>query len=178
MKMKFARHLLSIALLPFTVAVLIPLSLARSNDISPALGATVPQILGQVIGVLLLVVGLVLFSASLRKFATDGEGTLAPWDPPRRLVVRGPYRYVRNPMISGVVSALLGEALLLLSRPHFMWALIFLGVNFIYIPLLEEPGLRLRFGDSYMEYCRHVPRLIPRLRPWRPEDRSGMESAS
>jgi len=178
MKMKFARHLLSIALLPFTVAVLIPLSLARSNDISPALGATVPQILGQVIGVLLLVVGLVLFSASLRKFATDGEGTLAPWDPPRRLVVRGPYRYVRNPMISGVVSVLFGEALVLLSRPHFVWALIFLGVNFIYIPLLEEPGLRLRFGDSYVEYCRHVPRLIPRLRPWRPEDRSGMESAS
>jgi protein-S-isoprenylcysteine O-methyltransferase Ste14 len=178
MKMKFARHLLSIALLPFTVAVLIPLSLARSNGISPALGATVPQILGQVIGVLLLVVGLVLFSASLRKFATDGEGTLAPWDPPRRLVVRGPYRYVRNPMISGVVSVLFGEALVLLSRPHFVWALIFLGVNFIYIPLLEEPGLRLRFGDSYVEYCRHVPRLIPRLRPWQPKDRSGMESAS
>ncbi|MEP6858961.1 MAG: hypothetical protein ABI994_11280, partial [Gemmatimonadales bacterium] len=64
------------------------------------------------------------------------------------------------------------------SRPHFVWALIFLGVNFIYIPLLEEPGLRLRFGDSYVEYYRHVPRLIPRLRPWGPEDRSGMESAS
>ena len=178
MKMKFTRHVLSIALLPFTVAVLVPLWLARSNDISPAVGTTVPQIFGQVVGVLLLVVGLLLFSTSLRRFATDGEGTLAPWDPPRRLVVRGPYRYVRNPMISGVVSVLFGEALVLLSRPHFVWALIFLGVNFIYIPLLEETGLRLRFGDSYVEYCRHVPRLIPRLRPWQPEDRSGMESAS
>jgi protein-S-isoprenylcysteine O-methyltransferase Ste14 len=178
MKMKFARHLLSITLLPFTVAVLIPLWLARTNNISLAIGITLSQVFLQVVGVLLLVVGLILFSASLRKFATDGEGTLAPWDPPRRLVVRGPYRYVRNPMISGVVSVLFGEALVLLSRPHFVWALIFLGVNFIYIPLLEETGLRLRFGDAYVEYCRHVPRLIPRLRPWQPEDRSGMESAS
>jgi len=178
MKMKFARHLLSIALLPFTVAVLVPLWLARSNNISPAIGTTVPQMFAQVVGVLLLVIGLILFSTSLRKFVTEGEGTLAPWDPPRRLVVRGPYRYVRNPMISGVLFVLFGEALVLLSRPHFVWALIFLGANFIYIPLLEETGLRHRFGDSYVEYCHHVPRLIPRLRPWRPEDRSGMESAS
>jgi protein-S-isoprenylcysteine O-methyltransferase Ste14 len=178
MKMKFARHLLSIALLPFTVAVLVPLWLARNNYTYAAIGTTVSQMFLQAAGVLLLVIGLILFSASLRKFATDGEGTLAPWDPPRRLVVLGPYRYVRNPMISGVVSVLFGEALVLLSRPHFVWALIFLGVNFIYIPLLEEPGLRLRFGDSYVEYCRHVPRLIPRLRPWRPNDRAGMESAS
>jgi protein-S-isoprenylcysteine O-methyltransferase Ste14 len=178
MKMKFARHLLSIALLPFTVAVLVPLWIARNNNISPAIGTNPSQMFLQVVGSLLLVVGVILFSASLRKFASDGEGTLAPWDPPRRLVVRGPYRYVRNPMISGVVCALFGEALLLLSRPHFVWALIFLGVNFIYIPLLEETGLRLRFGDSYVNYCRHVPRLIPRLRPWQPDDRSGMESAS
>jgi protein-S-isoprenylcysteine O-methyltransferase Ste14 len=178
MKMKFARHLLSIALLPFTVAVLVPLWLARSNNISPAIGTTVPQMFAQVVGVLLLVIGLILFSTSLRKFVTEGEGTLAPWDPPRRLVVRGPYRYIRNPMISGVLFVLFGEALVLLSRPHFVWALIFLGANFIYIPLLEETGLRHRFGDSYVEYCRYVPRLIPRVRPWRPEDRSGMESAS
>jgi protein-S-isoprenylcysteine O-methyltransferase Ste14 len=178
MKMKFARHLLSIALLPFTVAVLVPFWIARNNNISPAIGRTPSQLFLQIAGSLVVVVGVILFSASLQKFTTDGEGTLAPWDPPRRLVVRGPYRYVRNPMISGVVCVLFGEALLLLSRPHFMWALIFLGVNFIYIPLLEEPGLRLRFGDSYVEYCRHVPRLIPRLRPWEPEDRSGMDSAS
>ena len=176
--MRFARHLLSIALLPFSVAVLVPLWLARSNNVARAIGTTVPEMFAQAVGVLLVVVGLILFSASLRKFATDGEGTLAPWDPPRRLVIRGPYRYVRNPMISGVVFVLFGEALVLISRPHFMWALIFLAANFIYIPLLEETGLRQRFGDAYMEYCRHVPRLIPRLRPWQPEGRSGMESPS
>jgi len=168
--MKLARHLLSVALLPFSVAVLVPLWLARNNNISPVIGTTGPQMLVQVVGLLLLAVGLILFSASLRNFVTEGEGTLAPWDPPRRLVVRGPYRYVRNPMISGVVLVLFGEALTLLSRPHFIWALIFLAVNSIYIPLLEETGLRHRFGDSYVEYCRHVPRLIPRFRPWVSED--------
>jgi len=170
MRMKLARHLLSVALLPFSVAVLVPLWLARNNNISPVIGTTGPQMLVQVVGLLLLAVGLILFSASLRNFVTEGEGTLAPWDPPRRLVVRGPYRYVRNPMISGVVLVLFGEALTLLSRPHFIWALIFLAVNSIYIPLLEETGLRHRFGDSYVEYCRHVPRLIPRFRPWKSED--------
>ena len=60
-------------------------------------------------------VGLLLFAASLRQFAVRGKGTLAPWDPPKHLVVEGPYRYVRNPMISGVLFVLLGEALVLRS---------------------------------------------------------------
>ncbi|MDP9204941.1 MAG: isoprenylcysteine carboxylmethyltransferase family protein [Gemmatimonadota bacterium] len=173
-----ARHLASIAVLPFVVAVLVPIWLARTNNISLALGTTGPRILAQTAGLLLIVFGLFLFASSLRRFATEGEGTLAPWDPPRRLVVRGPYRYVRNPMISGVLFVLFGESLLLLSQPHLLWALIFLGMNSVVIPLVEEPGLRRRFGDSYLEYCRHVPRLVPRLRPWEPEDPSGDRRAS
>jgi protein-S-isoprenylcysteine O-methyltransferase Ste14 len=69
-------------------------------------------------------------------------------------------------MISGVILILLGEALVLLSTSHMWWVLIFFGINAVYIPLLEEPQLESRFGDSYVEYRRHVPRLIPRLRPW------------
>lgn len=149
------------------MTVLVPLWIARADHISLEIGATLPQILAQTAGILLLIVGLILFSTSLGRFVTEGEGTLAPWDPPRRLVIRGPYRYVRNPMISGVVLVLFGEALTLLSRPHLTWALVFLGANFVCIPLIEEAGLRRRFGDSYVEYCRHVPRLIPRLTPWR-----------
>ena len=84
--------------------------------------------------------------------------------------MRGPYRYVRNPMISGVILALLGEALVLLSRPHLEWALIFLGINAAYILLIEEPRLAQRFGEAYREYCRHVPRLLPRWRPWGAKD--------
>ena len=162
------RHLLAIAALPFLVAVLIPVWIARTNGVRLAFGTTTPHLSAQIAGLGLLLVGLSLFVSSLRRFADDGKGTLAPWDPPRRLVIHGPYRYVRNPMISGVVFVLFGEALMLLSGPHAQWALIFLLINFIYIPLLEEQQLKARFGEAYIEYCRHVPRLVPRLRPWTP----------
>jgi protein-S-isoprenylcysteine O-methyltransferase Ste14 len=164
------RHLLSIAALPFMVAVVVPIWLARRYDVHPAFGATLLQIVAQIAGVTLCAIGAFLFATSLRRFATEGEGTLAPWDPPRRLVLHGPYRYVRNPMISGVVFVVFGEALVLLSRPHLTWALTFLAINLLYIPLLEEPQLKGRFGADYVEYCRHVPRLIPRLRPWHSVD--------
>src|SRR5204863_9299262 len=118
------------------------------------------------VGVALLAVGLVLFATTLRLFATVGRGTLAPWDPPKRLVIRGPYRYVRNPMISGVLFVLFGEALVLRSSPHLEWAVVFLIVNIIYIPLLEEPQLAARFGEPYREYRRHVGRFIPQRTPW------------
>lgn len=163
------RHLLSIAALPFVVTVVIPAWLARRYNVTLSLAATVPLILVQVVGVIVLVIGVILFASSLRRFATEGKGTLAPWDPPRQLVVRGSYRYVRNPMISGVIIILLGEALVLLSMSHLWWALAFFAINAVYIPLLEEPQLESRFGASYVDYCRHVPRLIPRARPWQPE---------
>ena len=162
------RQLFAIAVLPFTVTVLVPIWLARSNGIAFAIGSGLTGLLMQLAGLCVLIVGGVLFAASLGRFITEGHGTLAPWDPPRRLVVRGPYRYVRNPMISGVVFALFGEALLLASWPHLAWAIVFLGVNAVYIPLLEEPMLANRFGEAYREYSRHVPRLIPRVRPWKP----------
>jgi len=162
------RHLFAVAVLPFTVAVLAPIWIARANDLHPAWGRTPSTLALQAAGAAVLGAGLVLFAWSLRRFATEGPGTLAPWDPPRQLVVQGPYRFVRNPMISGVVLVLLGEAAFLASRPHAIWALTFVAINLIYIPLLEEPQLAARFGDSYREYCRHVPRLLPRLRPWSP----------
>jgi protein-S-isoprenylcysteine O-methyltransferase Ste14 len=165
--MMLIRHLLSIAALPFVVTVLVPIWLARRNGIALSIGTGLPLV-WQIAGLLLLLFGVLLFSASLRRFATEGKGTLAPWDPPRQLVVHGVYRYVRNPMISGVLFILAGEALILLSRPHALWAFIFLLLNLTYIPLIEEPQLRDRFGEAYREYCRHVPRFLPRLKPWEP----------
>lgn len=162
------RHLLAIAILPFTVAVLVPVWVARRYAIAPALGDSAELLALQCLGLALFAVGLLLFLASLRRFATDGQGTLAPWDPPRRLVVRGPYRFVRNPMISGVNFLLFGEALVLTSPPHGVWAVVFLLPNLVYIPLVEEPQLERRFGESYREYRRHVRRFLPRLRPWVP----------
>ncbi len=164
--MKILRHLLAIGLLPFVVTIVIPTWIARNNAVTLALGRTPLALMMQTAGAGLLLVGLVLFGTSLRRFASDGDGTLAPWDPPRRLVVRGPYRYVRNPMISGVVFILFGTSLVLQSAPNAEWAFIFLAGNLIHIPLIEEPGLRRRFGAEYDRYCRHVPRVVPRLTPW------------
>ncbi len=113
--------------------------------------------------------GLALMAQTIRLFATRGEGTLAPWDPPSKLVVRGVYRRVRNPMITGVLLVLLGEVLATGSRALAAWLGGAALVNAIYIPLLEEPGLEARFGEDYRTYRRSVPRWVPRLRPWDPE---------
>jgi protein-S-isoprenylcysteine O-methyltransferase Ste14 len=99
-------------------------------------------------------------------FAKIGHGTLAPWDPTRNLVAVGPYRYIRNPMITGVALMLLGQALLWGSRVLGIWACIFILVNHLYFVQLEEPGLERRFGENYRAYKANVPRWIPRTRPW------------
>jgi len=164
------RHLLAIAILPGTVLVLVPIWLARRYAVALAPGATVGEVVVQVVGLVLFGVGRVLFIASLRRFAIEGRGTLAPWDPPRALVIRGPYRFVRNPMISGVIFMLFGEALVLRSLPHAAWGAAFLAVNLVYIPLVEEPLLAQRFGESYREYRRHVGRFVSRLRAWQPSE--------
>ncbi|HUF12300.1 MAG TPA: isoprenylcysteine carboxylmethyltransferase family protein [Longimicrobiales bacterium] len=161
-----SRHLLSIAILPFTVTVLVPLWIARENDVRLEVAGDALHVAARVAGVMLIVLGLVLAASTIRWFAKEGKGTLAPWDPPRELVVRGAYRYVRNPMISGVLLVVFGEALALWSRPHLWWALVVLAANLLYIPLVEEPALARRFGAPYEEYRRNVPRIVPRRRPW------------
>ena len=166
------RQIVAVAVLLFTVTALVPIWLARRNGIVAGIGASPEALLLQAGGLALLAIGGLLFAASLHRFISDGRGTLAPWDPPRQLVVSGPYRHVRNPMISGVIFVLFGEALLLLSWPHAGWALVFLALNAVHIPLIEEPMLAAKFGDSYREYCRHVPRLVPRARPWEPGKRA------
>jgi protein-S-isoprenylcysteine O-methyltransferase Ste14 len=99
-------------------------------------------------------------------FARHGGGTAAPWDPPRRFVVRGPYRHVRNPMITGVCAVLLAESLALRSWPIAAWLALFAAANMLYIPLVEEPALVRRFGEAYLDYRRNVPRWLPRARGW------------
>jgi protein-S-isoprenylcysteine O-methyltransferase Ste14 len=121
---------------------------------------------GSAFGLALLAVGLVLVVWTIRLFSTVGDGTLAPWDPTRKLVVLGPYRHVRNPMISGVAFVLAGEAVLLGSPPLALWFAAVVVVNAVYLPLVEEPGLRRRFGEEYELYAANVPRWLPRLRPW------------
>ena len=94
------------------------------------------------------------------------EGTLAPWNPTQKLVVRGVYRHVRNPMIVGVFCILLGETILFDSWQLFCWFGFVVLVNLIYIPLSEEPGLAKQFGDDYLLYKKNVPRSILMFTPW------------
>ena len=113
-----------------------------------------------------VLLGLALFGWSLFHFWTRGRGTLAPWDPPRAFVIDGPYRYVRNPMISGVVMMLIGQALYFGSGSVGLWAGIFFIINHAYFILSEEPGLEKRFGESYRVYKANVRRWVPRLKAW------------
>ena len=93
-----------------------------------------------------------------------GRGTPAPIDPPKELVARGLYRYVRNPMYVGVMSILVGEALIFASRTLVWYAVtVFIGFN-LFVLLYEEPTLRHKFGAAYERYCAAVPRWLPRLR--------------
>ncbi|MEO0563807.1 MAG: isoprenylcysteine carboxylmethyltransferase family protein [Chloroflexota bacterium] len=159
-------HLRSILLLPFTVTVIIPMLLLatgkRERHAAPEWLIKSCAIAGcGSIGY-----GLSLLIRTVRMFRRDGDGTLAPWDPTHRLVVVGIYRYVRNPMITGVALILFGEWLLTRSWRMFGWLSVFVGGNMIYIPLSEEPGLVRRFGDDYLAYRAAVPRWIPRRHPW------------
>ena len=111
-----------------------------------------------------MLAGLALVTWCVSLFARVGKGTLAPWDPTSNLVAVGPYRYTRNPMITGVATILTGEAVLFGSWHLAVWALTFILLNHVHFLLVEEPGLERRFGDSYLEYKRAVPRWIPRVR--------------
>jgi protein-S-isoprenylcysteine O-methyltransferase Ste14 len=114
-------------------------------------------------GVLLIAEGAGLCWKTVSLFTEVGEGTPAPYDPPRKLVIMGPYVYVRNPMMLGVWLVLLGEALVFGSVPLGLWFLGFCGLCLILIPAWEEPDLKNRFGEPYEEYKRTVPRWIPKI---------------
>jgi len=163
--MMVLRQLLAIAVLPFTVTVLIPIWIARDGRVTFTTPGSGVEWLLVSFGVVVLAAGLWLFVTTVALFWRRGRGTLAPWDPPRVFVADGPYRYVRNPMISGVIGMLSAEGLILRSRPIAEWAALFFAINLVYIPLFEEPMLAARFGESYREYKRHVRMFVPRLTP-------------
>jgi protein-S-isoprenylcysteine O-methyltransferase Ste14 len=103
-------------------------------------------------------VGLAVLLHCIWGFAVHGRGTLAPIDPPKVLVIRGLYRYTRNPMYLAVSLVLLSEALLFDSLPLLIYAAVALLGFHLFVVLYEEPGLRSQFGESYEEYFRAIPR--------------------
>lgn len=156
------KHIRDILILPFTVTVIIPYFCYHKNQSLFANHAIL-----KLTGIILILAGLALFLWTVYLFRTFGKGTLAPWSPTQELVVEGPYKYCRNPMITGVFFILSGETLLLNSSAILICAVVFLLVNTIYFILKEEPDLYKRFGEEYLNYKKKVPRWIPNFTPYK-----------
>ena len=152
----FLKNLLFTVLIPGTVGVYIPLWLVgRRLPGAPAWT--------WLLAAPLLLAGAFLYFWCLWNFAVMGRGTPAPIDPPKKLIVRGPHRYVRNPMYLGVLSVVFGWAVLFRSKEILVYGI---GVALLFhlaVLIVEEPSLRRLFGAEYEEYCRSVRRWIPTL---------------
>jgi protein-S-isoprenylcysteine O-methyltransferase Ste14 len=117
----------------------------------------------RLLGFLPIVAGVVLYVWCAWDFTFTGKGTPAPFDPPKELVVKGPYRYVRNPMYVFVGLALAGEAIVFKSMRVLIFAVAALGFLHVWVLVYEEPTLRRKFGEAYKHYCRRVSRWLPRV---------------
>lgn len=120
----------------------------------------------QIAGGALLAAGVAGVLATFARFVVEGLGTPAPIAPTEKLVVGGLYRYVRNPMYSAVLAAIVGQGLLFGQLGLLLYAAVFWLVVGAFVRLYEEPALRRQFGREYEAYCRAVPAWVPRLRPW------------
>jgi protein-S-isoprenylcysteine O-methyltransferase Ste14 len=149
-------------LAPGFVAGLVPWWITRWRVEAPFLGF--PPI--RVLGLLLFGLGVPLLLDSFARFAVQGVGTPAPVFPTRHLVVKGLYRYVRNPMYLAVVSVILGQGLILGNVRLLEYAaLVWLSFH-LFVLVYEEPTLRESFGIEYEAFCANVPRWLPRSKPW------------
>lgn len=157
------------ALAPGTVAGLIPWWLAGWQAHGPLPGWLPVRALG----VVLIVTGAAVVIDAFGRFVVQGVGTPAPVAPTERLVIGGPYRYVRNPMYLAVAATILGQALLL-GRPVLLgYTLAFTAAVGAFVHLYEQPTLQRQFGNQYEQYRAAVPAWLPHLRPYRPTvDRS------
>jgi protein-S-isoprenylcysteine O-methyltransferase Ste14 len=115
----------------------------------------------QVAGIMLVTIGTVIALWCVFTFVFIGKGTPAPFDPPRKLVIRGPYRFVRNPMYIGAGMTLAGAALYYQSLSILFYNGLFFLVTHLFVVLYEEPTLRRTFGDEYEAYCRRTTRWWP-----------------
>jgi protein-S-isoprenylcysteine O-methyltransferase Ste14 len=144
---------------PGTVTILIPYWLVSSRGV----GVSRSQAL-RYSGLPLIVIGAAGLLWCIWNFFSAGRGTISPIDPPKHLVVRGLYKYVRNPMYVAVVTILLGEAIFFRSLPVLIEAGIFVVLANLFVILYEERALGKQFGESYEEYRQTVGRWIPRLK--------------
>ena len=168
----FWRMIKAVLILPGTALIYIPVLIQWFSDRWP-FDASVGTRPHWAVAAMLAVSALALAANTMKLFVHEGHGTPAPWDPPPRFVVSGPYRYVRNPMLSSVILMILAEAVALNSPPLLGWAMVFFFLNTVYFIFIEEPGLERRFGEDYLKYKAAVPRWVPMLRPYEPPGDNG-----
>jgi len=148
------RNLLFTVVVPGTGGIYLPWLILTRGGASPT------PVAWPAVAVIAIGVGLYLWC--LWVFAVVGRGTPGPWDPPRRLVAVGPYRWVRNPIYLAALLIVLGEAWLFGSAALLLYAgLVAVGFHLLVIAY-EEPTLRAQFGEHYEAYRRTVSRWIPR----------------
>lgn len=158
--MTLIKTLIFTIVVPGTVTVLVPRWLLSSSFGSERFDIGVFRYLG----VIPILIGASIYVWCAWDFTFAGKGTPAPIDPPRELVVRGLYRYLRNPMYVGVACVLIGEALLFQSLALLAYLAAALLVCHLFVVFYEEPALTRNFEDSYRRYREAVPRWIPRIR--------------
>jgi protein-S-isoprenylcysteine O-methyltransferase Ste14 len=159
----FIRALVAFLALPGVVAGLLPVLIASGDT---------KRHDGSAIGFGFLAVGVVLLFWCVRDFYVLGKGTLAPWDPPKRLVVVGLYRFVRNPMYVAVLTVVLGWTLVF-GCTWLAFYLVALAIGFhLRVLFYEEPRLRQQFATQWSAYSAAVPRWLPRLGTANKETRS------
>jgi protein-S-isoprenylcysteine O-methyltransferase Ste14 len=141
------------------VLVFLPSRLLSLTGIVPPKFIGLPQVLGMAAAA----VGAVLALWCVTSFVRVGHGTPAPFDPPRRLVVAGPYRMVRNPMYIGAGLTLAGAALFYASFELLAYMCLLFLASHLFVVFQEEPALQRRFGEEYIAYCRTARRWVPRL---------------
>lgn len=149
---------------PCVVAGALPWWISRWRLDPPFLGLEALRWLG----IMAIAIGLWMMLDAFARFALQGMGTPAPPLPTHRLVVTGPYRYVRNPMYVALLLAIFGQSLLFGNVWLAAYGLLVFSACHVFVTQYEEPRLRRAFGPAYDDMCRNVPRWMPRLRPWSP----------
>ena len=168
--MKRKEYLKVVLILPGNVLITIPLLIFLFTRKSYSYDLISPHNFFFYASIFFLSLGLFLAIWSVRTFyIKGGDGTPGPWRPINNLVISGPYRYVRNPMILGVVDLLLFESALFVSIPLLLWAIVFFVGNIIYFKTFEEKELIKRFGADYEDYKNKVPMLFPKFTPYTKE---------
>jgi protein-S-isoprenylcysteine O-methyltransferase Ste14 len=155
--MLWLRTLWFTLLIPCTVLVVIPAALLASG-----LGWSLHLGPARWVGVAPLLLGLVAILWCFAEFILRGQGTPAPYDPPRRLVIEGLYRVVRNPQYVGVLLVAIGEALLAEATVLLGYAAFLAIAYHLLVRYYEEPTLGRLFGEAYARYRTVVPRWLPR----------------